>query len=541
MLQEPLPTPSPQAGPTWRGALALGAVALLMALVWLRLGGAWSSDFAGDPDEAAHAVTSLMLRDYLAQGLGQAPMEFARSYYDHFPRVALGHYPPLYYLVQAPLLLWFNDAAALWLTQALLFAALALAIWRLAMACGLPSALGWAVALSALLLPITLKWASMVMAELLLGVLVVWAVELWLQFMRRPSAGLALCWGSVAAAAVLTKASGVMVAALPLLAPLACGQWRLWRDWRWWLAALPALVFALPWMLWSAGISSEGMTGMRLWDFAGQAVAFYPQAGVRVWGWGLSLLALGTWLSWGQRAWQRTLGATEATLAAAVLGALAVLLLIPVGLTSRYLMPMTPLVVLLAALGLWAILGRLAPALARRRTLVLLLMVWLTARMFNPPLKRVEGFAAAVAKAEALCGAKALPERWLVSSDPRGEGAVIAAAALAARDRVHGGRQVLRASQWLSSSDWMGRNYQLKTADSGSVLALLEKQGVALVLLDDSQPEQRQAPHHELLSAAMESGAWQQAAVVEVIRSSRQGEGSGRLRLFCRRGAIKNP
>ncbi|HEY1049213.1 MAG TPA: hypothetical protein VGE39_05650, partial [Prosthecobacter sp.] len=86
------------------GWLLMFVVSATILLTFAWFGGAFNSDLGGDPDEAAHAVTALMVRDYLTEGLRTSPMTFAKTYYEDFPRVALGHYPPLYYLLTAPLL-----------------------------------------------------------------------------------------------------------------------------------------------------------------------------------------------------------------------------------------------------------------------------------------------------------------------------------------------------------------------------------------------------------------------------------------------------
>ena len=58
---------------------------ILLVLVFLSVylqiqNGVYSSDFGADPDEPAHVVTSLMMRDYLATGIwrGELPMAFAQ-------------------------------------------------------------------------------------------------------------------------------------------------------------------------------------------------------------------------------------------------------------------------------------------------------------------------------------------------------------------------------------------------------------------------------------------------------------------------------
>jgi len=69
----------------------------LLAQLWA---GAYFTDRGQTADEAAHFVTSLMLTDYLRH-LGTNPIEFAKLYYEHFPKVAIGHWPPFFEVLQS--------------------------------------------------------------------------------------------------------------------------------------------------------------------------------------------------------------------------------------------------------------------------------------------------------------------------------------------------------------------------------------------------------------------------------------------------------
>src|SRR5579885_2783977 len=46
------------------------------------------------PDAAAHCVTSLMMRYFVARGAPASPVEFAGNYYLHYPCVSFGIWPP---------------------------------------------------------------------------------------------------------------------------------------------------------------------------------------------------------------------------------------------------------------------------------------------------------------------------------------------------------------------------------------------------------------------------------------------------------------
>ena len=78
----------------WKQDIMALVLFLAATVGWQLQTGAYKSEFGGHPDEAAHYVTGLMIRDYLTGGIPEHPMKFARNYYDHYPKVALGNWPP---------------------------------------------------------------------------------------------------------------------------------------------------------------------------------------------------------------------------------------------------------------------------------------------------------------------------------------------------------------------------------------------------------------------------------------------------------------
>ena len=89
--------------------------------------GAYRSSLAGHPDEAAHFVSGLCVLDYLRAGLGTNPIKFVESYYAHYPKVALGHWPPMFYIIQAA---WYGLTGES-VFQAILLAGIAAALTAL--------------------------------------------------------------------------------------------------------------------------------------------------------------------------------------------------------------------------------------------------------------------------------------------------------------------------------------------------------------------------------------------------------------------------
>ena len=96
----------------WKWALVAFCVALPITVMFQYLGGVYASELGGHPDEPAHYVTGLMIRDYLASGFHSGPMTYAKDYYDHYPKVALGNWPPFFYMIQSAWTLPFSPSHA---------------------------------------------------------------------------------------------------------------------------------------------------------------------------------------------------------------------------------------------------------------------------------------------------------------------------------------------------------------------------------------------------------------------------------------------
>lgn len=509
-------------------------VSALILLVFAYYGGAFDSDLGGDPDEAAHAVTALMVRDYLTDGLGQPPMAFAKSYYEAFPRVALGHYPPLYYLLAALLMIPMPSTTVLLVLQALTLAGVATLTYFIGRRF-LPSLLAVAAGLGLLTLPVGLKLTLHVMSDILLAFLCLWAVLEWARYLRAPSTGRAVTWGCVAAAAILTKGSGMGLCLLPPLGTLLAGRWRLVLTKSWWCSAAPVVVFAGPWMLYSTSISKEGMTTLTPWRYFLEAVPFHVKAMPAVFGWPLTVLAVVA-ISSCVVALKKNgkLQPEAASLASMTLGMTLVLLLVPVGLTFRYMMTLAPGILLSGAAVLAALPWCQKEKWGLAGCSALLVAFSMFPLYFSDtlPKKAVHGFEAAVERVHPATGGP--EQKWLVASDPRGEGAIVAAAAFTCMQRSPSWLRVYRASKELAQSDWMGRGYQQAFGNVDSLLRHLDQKEITRVYLDLSVPEVQRKPHERLLQTALETTEtrWLLEYEQEVTRTPSQ---TGTLRVYKRR------
>lgn len=468
--------------------------------------GAWRSDFGGHADEPAHVVTSLMVRDYLAGGFLETwhPMRYAEAYYERFPKVALGHYPPGFYLVASAGLIPFRSGSTLLVLMNCLSAGAGLLVWWFGRRLLAHDGPAIAIAFLYVLLPQTRTYTAIIMADLLLVIFGLLAARSFLMFLRSESARDSLFFGIAAAGAILTKGSGVGLALFPLFALLLSGKWRLFLCPRLWLAPIPVLVLALPWMFLTMGITGEGMQESGVFDWFNAALPFYGEAAVYELGWsGLVALAVAAGLG-GFRIVSKRLPLRDAEAVLWALLACGVLppLLVPAGLDNRYLMPVIPAILLLGAAPISRLAGLKSAAVGALFITFFAMIV--IGETFRPVQKRYTGATSAVKfileeSGQGLPGNA--PLRVLAVSNPTGEGAIIAAAALTAPHSF----SLARGSKMLSTSDWMGRGYHSAFETPQELTEILAKARVDYLVIDPP-PVDLTAPHWETVSGWLEEG-----------------------------------
>src|ERR1700685_2548586 len=111
---------------------AIAAVGLaLLAVQWSA--GAWNAEFNSNPDESAQFVSGRMIWEYLTTLPRENPVTWAKQYYLHYPKVAIGHWPPGYHLAEGSWSLIFGSSrnSAMWLQWFIALVAL-MALYTLA-------------------------------------------------------------------------------------------------------------------------------------------------------------------------------------------------------------------------------------------------------------------------------------------------------------------------------------------------------------------------------------------------------------------------
>jgi 4-amino-4-deoxy-L-arabinose transferase-like glycosyltransferase len=231
--------------------LAVFCLCLAVQVASLWLSGGFHAEFGAHPDEPSHFITGLMVRDYLAAGAPSGAMRFAENYYVHYPKVALGHYPPLLYIVEAAWMLLFPP----WRISLLLLEALLLAASATLLCFSMRREAGALVLVAApillILTPVVRYCAGMVMPEVLCLLLVIAAVLWWSRYLESQRWQHAAWFGVFAALAILTKQVALFLALVPPLTVLLTRRFGLLRRMHFWMPVPVVLALSLPWYLYA--------------------------------------------------------------------------------------------------------------------------------------------------------------------------------------------------------------------------------------------------------------------------------------------------
>ena len=481
-------------GRAGQAAIAVCLLAVILLLQWR--GGAYGAEPATQGDEAAHVVTGLMVHDYLVSGKRGNPMRYAENYYLHYPQVALGHWPPVFYGVQA---LWMlaipPSRTAILLLLAFLAAVICFRVFQVtARAAPWPAAFASALLL-AMLAPMQ-QYTRLILAEMLLTWVTLEATLAFAGWLAVPRASASVRFGLWSAAAILTKATGAGIAFLPLAAIVLGRRLRLFAKPSLWIAALIVLALCVPWYVYAPGARHEanlpmgGLIGVG----AVEAGAGLPSVTMALpledlwYRLRASLRAIPILFNWlGPAflliAWALLAGARRRDpLAMATLGLLSAflifrLIMMAATIHERLLLPVLPPLLFFLWQGCELLRPRVKPGLT-----LAMAGVMMTAWSFY----RIEP-KRAVGIQEVTQSLLARPEFrdsvFMLCSDANTEGALIAEIAL--HDQPRPQHYVLRSSKVMASSLWNGQKYQAKFHSTEEVLKLIQDTPVGVLIVDN--------------------------------------------------------
>ncbi len=533
-VQQPLPprsiTGALRLSPRgWLFDLLVYAAALGLSVLAMSVLHGFDSGLSGS-DEGSHFLNGYMIWSYVHEALGRNPLAYATDFYIHYPKISIGHWPPLYYVFLGALFFVLPHVPLAFLLVNLVVGALpALIVARV-----LRPLLGrpWAVlgALLCVALPISLANSIRLMLDQALGMLCLLAALLWSAYACRRTLGWALGFAAVAAASILVKGNGWVLVMFPLFHIALTGRWSMLWNWRTLAAAALALAVVGMWTVATYKISSDGFNYAWGWSYFALALpTFLGQLYDCLGPVGVLLAVTGIWTSLGTRG-NPALRELSRTGLALVLATVIFHSLVPVDLVARYMSSAVFPLAMFMAIGAWGLSQRLAWAVARPWAAAALALVVLSMpglQFLYETRPRVDLRMAEVAQ---LLSAQPQGLAVVVDGNPGVEGALTSEMALRDRVRQH---YVVRSSQLLSTSDFMCHKYVLKADTPQQVLGLLDEMGAAAVVVAEG-PVIETYEHNAVLKAALQDPV-SPFRLAQVFRHERQ---DGQTSVYLRRDLV---
>ena len=489
-----------QIKPRYRLALAGQAVVVYFLLIaaFQHWTGASDAAFGGYADEPSHYMSGLMIRDYAASGFPAHPIAFAVNYYTHMPFLAIGYWPPFFYILEAAWMGLFGyHRATVLLLPALMAALLSGTVFRV-----LLDRVGVAIAFMAgclLLLTPALQWSNgLIMVDTAFALFCFWAGLAFAKWVDTGSVGAALVTGLLASLGLLTKINSIH---LVLLAPavfLVTGRWRLLLRGTFWI--IPALVAVLwgPWILYARNLMNFGFSGLTRPAILHMAVSL-GHALLDNLGWLLIPILAGAVIV------LRRARVDTPLLVCALLPICYLIFLVAarVEIESRFLVPAVAPLMVLAGVAVGALPERLAGAripanwigAVLAATIVVLFAVTLWRQVPKPPRNEVHPVVEFIRQ---LGG----PEDASILVPSAAEGPFIAQ--IAAEERHRPLRFLIRPNKLLAIIDWNGVYCEPRYQTPEEVLSLFDRLPVRYTVIA-AQLDSHTPAHDRLLRSVLET------------------------------------
>ncbi len=508
----------------------------LVGLLLQFLCGAYANDFGSHPDEPAHFMSGVLVHDFLISFKFFHPMEYARNYYLHYPKIAIGQWPMLlYFFLGGWFLLTDVSRASAMAFQLLVTASIATVIYvvgkRQVSRVG-----GILAALLFLLSPVVQINTSRMMSDGAGALFVLLASLAFARFFSSGKTVDALLFGVLSTVAILTRGSGWALGLVPLIVIIIGRRFDLLKKPSLWATAAIVLIACVPFYALTIR-ATEGTWGgransMPYWLLASKEFASTIWRGLGPFV--LLPALLGLWNKIIQPFRKKEIDAVWGVLFAYPIATWLLLCALPTGAESRFMVALFPAVLLFAVAGLdqlasYLPAGVLAPDSEKRLVCFVVAILFLASTFHIPKNLVFSGFGQIVPCITKTTGkAKNVV---LVASDSEGEGAVVAAIAMAESRPTS---YVLRGTKVFAKENWCGSRIVERCNSVSNVSDLLNRIPVNVVVIDDSVSTKLSPRYFKLLCKALQaqSAMWRQASAFSVVRGDKKYPAA--LRVFVK-------
>jgi len=464
------------------GLVALLALAATVALQFAA--GAHGAEF-GD-DEASHYVSGLLVHDYLLHGLPHSPIAYLKQFHSHYPLVGIGHWPPLYYGVEAVWMLLFSASrSSMLLLSAVVTAATATLSYgfvarRLGRLAGLFAALAFVV------VPIVQKSSSELMLDVPVALTSLLAMIVYVRYLETESAWSAVLFALLAVAAMMVKGNGACLALLPPFAVLIGRRFDLLLKPSFWLPLPIVGVLTGPWYWLTYGQAEAGFRYHWGWDYLATATTENGAILLTTLGPVVLIAAAIGAVAMILAPYRRTSGSWLVGTLALFAAIWTFQSLVPAAIQDRYLAQALPPLLMLALWGAWVcgdlVAGRIASGSQPHRLAgalsVLVLAVALAPQALHLWTKPHRGYREA---AQAAWAARRDDNpAVLIVADGLGEASTVAELAMA--DPHRPSLFAVRGSRLLGGGGYNREDYVPRFETPEQVMAAIDEYSIPLVL-----------------------------------------------------------
>ena len=468
----------------------MSAVTLVLAAlaVGLQLKSLCYSADLGE-DEASHYVSGLAIHDYFLSGLGSSPLAFIKSFHSHYPDIGIGHWGPIYYFVEALWMLVFSTSLTSVLALSVtITSATALGIYAYAR----QTAGRWPALFAAcgfVLTPFVQAGTSGLMLDIPIALFCLGATYAYARYLENGLVRHSVAFSLTASAAMLIKGNAACLALLPPLAVLFARRFDLPRQLSFWLPAPIVVVLVGPWYALTYGMVAAGFRFQWSWHYVVTAVAanaafLFDSVGPAVLA--AALLGVGATIA---RAWTHRAAPLQSAACAALFADWIFQSVAPADIQSRYLAPLLPPLLILAADGVMIAADWLSryfpwPMSAAEARLSLLLALTIVPAAIASPVKPSLGFMAAAPQV----WHKLPPNNRAVLVVSNGPGEAGAVAALAMYDPHRPSLFAIRSSRLLGGGGYNDQDYVPRFKTARQVVAAIDSYAIPLVLFRPNVP-----------------------------------------------------
>jgi len=452
------------------------AFSLLLTIFLQERSGSHNAELSGYPDEPAHYITGLMIRSYLREGHFASATRFAEDYYLHYPKVAIGHWPPVYYLVQC---LWtfvfpatissilYLQALLLAVTSAVLFtiAQSRFGTWAACILCG-----------AFLILYPTQELGSEIMSEPLLALTTLAATWCIARYFETAESAPLIGFVVLVEVVAHIKGSGIALTGVPVLLAVCLQRQDVFRKRIFWLAQLAMILVLVPWQIFTMNMVRNGMSGPVTLRLVFAQLREFGPITVKIFGWPLLILILyALYLAIVSR---RLRDPLMVSCAVTVALTLAFHCVSPSGAEARRLFMAIPDFLLLAPLPFLYLFG----ARHSRSWAPLLLFLIVTISLFSS----ITAFRKTAVGYRSVAG-------WLLANRDRGENVVLIASDIdgegmliseIGQSEPRPSLYIVRSSKLFEDCDWEGQECRPMITDPSRAEQVLDSMPVRYAVVD---------------------------------------------------------